>query len=739
MTPLYKFVSNAAFALNLLLAFFLLFEDHVVVPAWLQAAGRMHPLLLHLPIGFLLLLALLPLLQKTIGREAFYQTQVFVLALACGSAALTALMGFLLAREPAYDGPLLSQHKWTGILLSWLTYGLFLWLKKRPSTKLVFQIGLGVSIVLLIIAGHLGANITHGEGFILAPVQGAPEEVAVTEETSVYEALIVPVFQQKCFSCHNQRKAKGGLVMTEAQRFRKGGDNGAPWLAGDAGQSLLIQRLELPSDQEEHMPPDGKPQLNATEIQLLKDWIDSGADMEQAIGTLAVGHPLQDRAMELLAAAQAPIEKHYEFSPAPEAVIAKLNIPFRTVSPLAVGSPALRAAIFVRETYEPEFLEELLKVKEQLVELKLDHLPVKDEELAVIGQFANLEVLYLNNTEISGKALSPLGNCTQLRSLALSGTPVDSSVQALLGKLPALRELYVWNTALDSSTVAVMEKKFPAVNFQLGYTPVEEELLALSPPEVKRSINLDGLEEVQLTHNFPGAAIRFTIDGTEPDSVSSPAYEEPLLLNHYAVIKARAFRDGWLGSKSTTTTYFPRSIPLKKAVLASSPDPKYQGSGAYGLIDSHKGFVNNLQSPLWLGYRERALEALFFPENPQAMVTTITLSYLQNIGAYLMPPATVEIWGGADPEHLQLIKSYRPEQPVEYRPNEIKGLDISIPASSWACYKIVAQPVPSLPAWHKAKGQRGWIFLDEVYFYDNASAALVPQPDVKPGAQLEGR
>ena len=48
-------IFNICFALNCMLVFFLVFENRLVLPAWVQVIGRMHPLLLHLPITLLLL------------------------------------------------------------------------------------------------------------------------------------------------------------------------------------------------------------------------------------------------------------------------------------------------------------------------------------------------------------------------------------------------------------------------------------------------------------------------------------------------------------------------------------------------------------------------------------------------------------------------------------------------------------------------------------------------------------
>jgi hypothetical protein len=54
-----RFAEQLLFAFNILIAFLFIFENFLVIPAWLQTVGRMHPLLLHFPIVILLIAMLL--------------------------------------------------------------------------------------------------------------------------------------------------------------------------------------------------------------------------------------------------------------------------------------------------------------------------------------------------------------------------------------------------------------------------------------------------------------------------------------------------------------------------------------------------------------------------------------------------------------------------------------------------------------------------------------------------------
>ncbi|HSK13583.1 MAG TPA: DUF2231 domain-containing protein, partial [Phnomibacter sp.] len=110
---------NAALGLNVLLVFFLLAADRLQVPAWMQVAGRMHPLVLHFPIVILLLAAVIQLMQK--GKEPYLRNMFeWLLIAAVVAAALTALAGFILSKEDGYQGSDISLHKWSGVATSLL-------------------------------------------------------------------------------------------------------------------------------------------------------------------------------------------------------------------------------------------------------------------------------------------------------------------------------------------------------------------------------------------------------------------------------------------------------------------------------------------------------------------------------------------------------------------------------------------------------------------------------------------
>ena len=91
-------ISNVVFAIQILLVFLLVFEHKVAIPIWLQPLGRMHPLMLHFPIGLLILLGLFQLFRKQLSGEGYEKLLGFTLYLAAITTSLAALMGFFLSQ-----------------------------------------------------------------------------------------------------------------------------------------------------------------------------------------------------------------------------------------------------------------------------------------------------------------------------------------------------------------------------------------------------------------------------------------------------------------------------------------------------------------------------------------------------------------------------------------------------------------------------------------------------------------
>ncbi len=708
------FLLNFIFFLQVLLLFLLLVEDRIELPVVLQVLGRFHPAILHLPIGLLFFFVIVVLVQNEFKKKSFRRIALYILMFTSLTASITALFGFFLSRQGDYGGDALFQHKFSGTALSILCYVLLILFDRKGKTEIAFY-GCGfVTIVLLFIAGHSGGTLTHGENFISGPIKST-ERVDNINQTAFQQA-VYPILERKCTSCHNPSKAKGKFVMTSIEEFKKGGKKGEEWKSGKPLESRLIQYIHLPLEDDDHMPPDGKPQLTIQEIKLLEQWVRSGGEFDKKLTDLR-----EDDSLRILAAGmshqnEAVVEKQYSFSSASEKIIQKMNTPFRAVFPLYMNSPALQADFFIKEKYSPNSLEELKEVKDQLVVLNLSKMPVKDEELKTIGSFTNLEKINLNFSEIKGPGFVDLQSLKNLTSVSLSGTKVTIESLKPILSLPALRELFVWSTGITNAQVASLNMQYPALSIVTSQF-VDDKVLRLGKPLLENEGLIKKGELVSLKHSMPGVTLRYTLDGTPPDSLTSMFYDGPLNLTETSKIKAIVCKEGWYCSDVFEITCFMEGYKPVKTELLSKTVKYYSGQGSASLTDGGKGFVEVLNTPFWLGFREEPLVAGFDFGSDPPDVRSIVISFAKNLYSSGFPPTEVEVWGGTGTRDLKLIKSMKIDQPKAYISSQVEALSIPLLDAHYSYYKLVARPVEKLPQWHDGKGKKGLLLVDEVLFY----------------------
>ncbi|MCP5521368.1 MAG: hypothetical protein H7A46_07455 [Verrucomicrobiales bacterium] len=260
--------------------------------------GRFHPLLLHLPIGFLVALAGLEVLAILPRFRQATEARRPILLMLVPAVVLTVVCGWLLSRGGGYDQDLVDFHFYTGIGVGVLSVAL-LWLQGRGRV-LGYRLGLAATLGLMLVSSHKGGTLTHGRGYL---TRHAPEPLRTWLGTGpvdpaaaaaggedagpgVYAGYVRPILERNCVGCHGPEKAKGGLRCDSVEALLTGGDTGPVLVAGRAADSLLVQRIHLPLTDDEHMPPEGKPQPTVQEVAVLRWWIDTGASESASVSQL---------------------------------------------------------------------------------------------------------------------------------------------------------------------------------------------------------------------------------------------------------------------------------------------------------------------------------------------------------------------------------------------------------------------------------------------------------------------
>jgi YHS domain-containing protein/uncharacterized membrane protein/mono/diheme cytochrome c family protein len=432
--------------------------------------GRFHPALVHLPIGLLVLLGFLELLARFDRFKQANANAGLILALAAPLAVLTAAFGWMLSQGGGYDGELLRWHRWTGVgtaaacVLAAILYAA----NARRLYRGVLVLGLGA----LVVSSHFGGSLTHGSDYLTryAPPQlrdlfrgkrpsaPAPKpEQPVDEGAAFFSTAIAPLLNDKCVACHGPEKSKGGLRLDSFEALTKGGDTGLAIVPGKSGEGTMVKRMLLPLDNDDHMPPDGKPQPSNEEITLLRWWIDAGASPTQSMARLnppsSIARLLRAGTKAVLASGSAPDmnlpASREEIRTKVEQLSQELAVP---ISFLAETGPYLQANPGVLASgFGDDGLARMAEIGRNVRWLDLGGTGVTADGLRHLARFPNLTRLYLQRTAITDLSLAHLAGLQQLEYLNLHGTPISSAGLEHLKGLPRLRQLYLWQTQVNGS------------------------------------------------------------------------------------------------------------------------------------------------------------------------------------------------------------------------------------------------------------------------------------------------
>jgi hypothetical protein len=226
-------------------------------------------------------------------------------------------------------------------------------------------------------------------------------------------------------------------------------------------------------------------------------------------------------------------------------------------------------------------------------------MPLDDKSTSLFQQFKNLEKLYLNTTKISNDGIKNLTKLKNLHSLSIANTKVDKGIEKYIGEIKSLKSIFLTNTDIEPTTIEQWRKKYPKINIVFeDYSTI---ITKLSPPimeDIESVVEND--TEIELKHYINDVVIKYTLDGTEPDSLTSPTYEKPFKIKKFVNIKAKAFKETWISSDSKDFIVYTTGYKPKKIQLTSKVNDKYKGEGATTLTNGKLGLLSNLVNPNWL-------------------------------------------------------------------------------------------------------------------------------------------
>ena len=470
----------AMVGLALLLKF--LPPDGMVRVGFLLFLGRFHPLVVHLPIAFVLLLPLFEIPLPFLATPYRRSTSAILIFSAIITLIGAILFGWLLAYAGGYQGTLLMQHAWMAIITgTFLALAVLFW-----NFDLVRILLILASVASVSLTGHLGGELTHGVDYL---TEYAPEPIKslITGQSkidqtkgdlTVYTAVIAPALKRSCIQCHNAGTANGGLDMSSLKSLMKGGQDGPVIIPGKPDESLMVKRVCLAPDDIKSMPPAPKQPLTSAELSILRAWIASGAKAETEIGDLT-NLPMEGKALvssRRRALRPKPPEIADPTQAMPAIIKAAKDAGVRIIPLSSNPKEGLLLQAFGKGAIiDDSKIAMINSAAPFLVEAQLSDTKITDKSLETISAFPNLREIDLTRTAVTGTGASKLLTLPHLEVLILTGTAVDDGWLKGVHPGAALRTLGLFQTKVTDEGIDAFRKANPKF---IVYGP-----LKVIPPE----------------------------------------------------------------------------------------------------------------------------------------------------------------------------------------------------------------------------------------------------------------
>ncbi len=475
------------------------------MPDIVRFIGHFHPLLLHLPIGVFILIVLQELgtIFGNRHHEKVANTAMFPLFFGVASAFVAVIAGFMLFQgSNEYAGSaLVERHLWGGLIFAVaavITFIMKAWTVFSSGNPAFYRMMLFTSVSVMGFASHDGASITHGENYLTeyapSPVRsllGLEKKVGKEVKTPVvpekrlaepfvYTSIVEPILERRCVQCHKESKSKGKFRMDTYDLLVKGGKEGSGIEPGKSADSNIFIRMTLPKDDDEHMPPEGKPAIEDHEIAIIKWWIDSGADPKKSITDFEVPAAIKEAIAKLTpsgAADSSEIPETATHAPATaspgdalKAAVAGISKEFPGALSFESQQSSLLTftAVSLRGNLDDTGFMKLAPVTSQFVTVDLSATKITDEGVAQLGSSKNLRLIRLAETSVTDAVIDTLLKIPSLESINLYGTKVTDAGVSKLAALTNLKRLYLWQTAVTPDAIKTLKEKLPACEIITG-------------------------------------------------------------------------------------------------------------------------------------------------------------------------------------------------------------------------------------------------------------------------------
>lgn len=660
--------------------------------------GNFHPVVLHLPIGAFLFTFLLFISQKYL-KSNFDPAVRLGLLFSFITSIITSVFGYILHLNGDYDSVLVDRHMWLAIATTILIgFVLYLHKKQKPYNHVLSSFVF--ASVLLTITGHNGGSLTHGKDYLKLPDFEKEISIVSYDSIHVFNQVISPILDSKCVKCHNTGKSKGNLMLSSIDKILIGGEKGQIIKSNSSVDSRLYTYLNLPIDDEMHMPPDGNSQLNENEKELIKLWIDEGADFYNF-------RKMNDDNFSKEILSFLPKEIASVDPPNRNDLIKLIENEFR-IERISTENNFIDIK-YQGKSFKQSYLRLLSKVSDNIKRLDLSFIDLSSIDLSRLDDFDNMTYLNLNNTKLTTKKLQKLN--LDIQTLILSNNNLDVSVFDKFILNPTNERVFAYNTISDLDLTKEISansnnKIYFGVSLDDFASNVPLKIPIITPIQTLFSSTID----VEVVSDITKPDYRYTIDGEEPDSLSK-LYVGPINIDISSNLKFKAFKKGSRPSPVKEVFYRKIAAPITDFELLSTTVEPY---AAKNILSNNEVGSADFRDGTWNGFiksdaRSGDMIAEFsVPEG----VDEIGISSLTDYGAYILFPTKIELYDiSIGNDELVYSKNISRKFDEENAPLHTFRIPINKNLKK-VRLKVISNK--KLPKGHPAEGEPAWLFIDEI-------------------------
>lgn len=229
-------------------------------------------------------------------------------------------------------------------------------------------------------------------------------------------------------------------------------------------------------------------------------------------------------------------------------------------------------------------------------------------------------------------------------------------------------------------------------------------------------IQPDGTAQIRVVCNKSGFRIRQTLDGTDPtpDNGAWVDSEQSIRVGPDQILKARVFDAQMAPSDRIETFRLVRHLASGRPVETSvSPSQRYPGcSGSRSLTDGLHG-DGYIEDKAWQGYEGEKQIQWTIDLGETRTIKEVSATFLVAIQSWVFPPKTLRLEISVDGKNFKPAGKLAKGVPG---PRQQTFVDkMTIPVHGEARFiRLSARALPKCPDWHPGKGQKAWLFVDEI-------------------------